>query len=145
MTEKRSHKFNGPGLRYEVALSLKYGHIVWLNDPYPCGAWPDIKIFRHCLRTFLEPNERVEADNGYIGDDPVVCKTPGGFHSRIERRGKERARIRARHETVNARLKSFRILADVFRHDIVDHAKIFRAVAVLVQLSIQNGEPLFSL
>ena len=42
-------------------------------------------------------------------------------------------RVQGRHETVNTRLKAFKILSDVF----------FRAVAVLVQLSIKNGDPLF--
>ena len=74
-----SHKFNGPGLRYEIGLSLQLGHIVWVNGPYPCGAWSDIKIFRDRMKLDLSKNERVEADNGYTGEDPDTCKTPGGF------------------------------------------------------------------
>jgi hypothetical protein len=34
-----SHKFHGPGLRYEVALSIKTGNIVWVNGGVPCGEY----------------------------------------------------------------------------------------------------------
>ena len=30
-----SHKFKGPGLRYEVAVSIRKGHIVWVNGTFP--------------------------------------------------------------------------------------------------------------
>ena len=52
-------------------------------------------------------------------------------------------RVQGRYETVNACLKSFRILEQVYCHDATQHGYIFRAVAVLVQLSIKNGDPLF--
>lgn len=62
-----SHKFKGPGLRYEVALSILGGDIVWTNGPFPCGSWPDISIFRAGLIDELRPMEMVEADKGYRG------------------------------------------------------------------------------
>ena len=61
----------------------------------------------------------------------------------MDGRIKERANVRARHETVNSRLKNFEILKQVYRHDLLDHADVFRSVAVLIQLAIENGEPLF--
>lgn len=142
-TQWFSHKFNGPGLRYEVALCIKTGFIVWVNGPFECGLWSDIKIFRNSLKTFLDHGERVEADDGYIGDEPEFCKTPGGFSSRSDKQNQFRMRLRSRHETVNARLKNFGILQQTYRHDVIAHASVFRACAVLVQLSIESGEPLF--
>ena len=44
-----SHKFNGPGLRYEVAICMLTGCTVWIMGPFPCGDWPDIEIFRFAL------------------------------------------------------------------------------------------------
>ena len=140
-----SHKHNGPGLRYEIALSLKRGDIVWIHGPFSCGLWPDISIFRFCLKSFLDENERVEVDNGYKGDDPISCKTPGGISTLIDNRMVERKRIRARHETVNARLKSFGVLNQVYRHALIDLVDVFSAVTVLVQLGIEGGERLFNL
>ena len=39
-----SYKFKGPGLRYEVAICIKTGWIVWVNGPFPAGEWPNRKI-----------------------------------------------------------------------------------------------------
>jgi hypothetical protein len=138
-----SHKFHGPGLRYEIGLSIDKGDIVWINGPFECGSWPDIRIFKFSLKSFLGKNERVEADNGYLGEDPMTVKTPGGISTAVDGRRRERTNIRARHETVNSRLKNFDILKQVYRHDLLDHADVFRAAIVLLQLSIENGEPLF--
>jgi hypothetical protein len=138
-----SHKFLGAGLRYEIGLSIDRGDIVWVNGPFQCGKWPDISIFRFSLRSFLDENERVEADNGYVSEDPMFCKAPGGISTAVDGRIEERANVRARHETVNSRLKNFEILKQVYRHDLLDHADVFRAAAVLIQLAIENGEPLF--
>ena len=39
-----SHKFNGPGVRYEVGICIQTGWIVWVHGPFPAGDFPDIKI-----------------------------------------------------------------------------------------------------
>ena len=58
----RSHKYSGKSaLRYEIGVSILRGDLVWINGPYPAGAWTDIKIFNKVLRHFLEEGERVEA------------------------------------------------------------------------------------
>jgi len=116
-----------------------------VNGPYPCGRWSDIKIFRDRMKLDLSRNERVEADNGYKGEDPESCKTPGGFCAGIEKNHEERMRIRARHESVNGRMKNFKILQESYRHNLSNHGNVFRSIAVLVQLSIENGESLFGL
>ena len=59
-----SHKFNAPGLRYEIGVCIHTGAIVWVHGPFPPGDYPDISIFRHALIFMLDNNERVEADDG---------------------------------------------------------------------------------
>ena len=44
---------------------------------------------------------------------------------------------------MNKRLKQFGALSGVFRHDMMKHSTIFHAVALLTQLAIEDGEPLF--
>ena len=39
-----SHKFNGPGLRYEIVVCMQTGWIVMVNGPHPCGDWSDLCI-----------------------------------------------------------------------------------------------------
>ena len=60
-----SHKFNGPGVRYEIAVCIQTGDIVWYNGPKRCGSWPDLLIFTSRLADKLGPHEFVEADATY--------------------------------------------------------------------------------
>ena len=139
-----SHKFKGKGgVRYEVGLGIKSGDICWINGPYPCGAYPDINIFRMGLKHYLEEDERVEADLGYIGENPQTCKTPGALYSHDKVYVQMKKMVASRHETVNCRLKHFKCLAGVFRQSFDKHGACFRAIAVITQLAIENGEPLF--
>lgn len=139
-----SFKFKSSGLRYEIGLSIIGGDIVWVAGPYPPGDWVDIEIFRHTLKGELDKNERVEADDGYKGEDPEFIKTPCEImHDQGEEAKALRSRVRSRHETVNKRFKQFKCLSEAFRHDILFHCKCFRAVVVLTQLSINHGKPLF--
>ena len=52
-------------------------------------------------------------------------------------------RVRNRQETINNRFKSFGNLLQTFRHHIPSHGEVFRAVAVMTQLLINDGEKLF--
>ncbi len=52
-------------------------------------------------------------------------------------------RVRVRHEMLNGRLKKWGILSQVYSHDIMQHSNVFRACAVVTQLTIKNGELLF--
>jgi hypothetical protein len=52
-------------------------------------------------------------------------------------------RLGLRPETVNEQLKNHRCLEERFRHGIKKHSACFRAVAVLTQLAIENGDALF--
>ena len=69
-TEIFSVKFNGPGIKYEVGICIKTGHIVWINGPFPAGK-PEVTIFRGDLETKLLPWELVEADTGLTGYSKV--------------------------------------------------------------------------
>ena len=68
------HKNKKSGLRYEICLNIRTGDIVWVNGPYAYGYCNDINIFRELLVSFLGPGERVETDDGYIGDAPHHIK-----------------------------------------------------------------------
>ena len=59
------HKFKGPGVRYEVGVCIRTGWIVWVNGPFPCGTWPDLKIAKERLSHCLDDGEKVIANGGY--------------------------------------------------------------------------------
>ena len=84
----------------------------------------------------------MDADGGYIGETPLHVKCPKSFTSLHENK-KLQSTVRSRHEMVNKRFKQWGCLNKVSRHDFRKHADVFRAVAVITQLSLQLGEPLF--
>jgi len=130
-------------LRCEVGLCTLAGDIVWVNGPCECGMWPDMSIFRNCLMSHLAPNERVEVDDGHIGEAPAKCKCPKCFTNEQHKECMQQ-RVRNRQETVNKRFKDWDILkTNDYRHDITAHGEVFRAIAIIAQLSINNGEQLF--
>ena len=138
-----SHKFaKKGGLRYEVGICIQTGDIVWVNGPYPAGRMNDIKIFRHCLKSFLGVGERCEADDGYLGEAPQCIKCPKSF-TNPEITLPMQQRVRNRQETGNKRFKDFSALQQLFRHDITLHADVFRVAVIMTQLKINSGEELF--
>ena len=137
-----SHKYAGKSaLRYELGVSILGGDLVWIQGPYPAGKFTDIMIFNKVLTNFLDPGERVEADKGYAGH-PDKIKCPANPANPPENRAMQ-GRVRACHETLNGRLKTWGILSQVFRHNILRHGEVLRACAVLTQLAIDDGEKLF--
>ena len=107
-------KFNGPGLQYEVAISIQGGYIVWINGPFFCRSWPDIKIFRERLIHALPQGEKPETDMGYNGE-PTKIDLPDEniFDSNTQRKAK--ALVQSRHETCNRRFKQWNSLSLIFR------------------------------
>jgi hypothetical protein len=131
-----SHKFKTAGLRYGIATCIATGDIVHIDGPHPPGDWADVTCFRKYVKPRLDPGERVEADDGYIGEDPVFVVAASGLRfMESKEKNDVRAVIRLRHETVNERVKEFKVLTDRFRHNILKHGDCFRACAVLTQAS----------
>ena len=88
---------------------------------------------------FLHNNEFYIADGGYR-DGNQFSVTPTGRRSYKDR---QMGVVRSRHETINARLKKWNILAALFWHPLEKHSIAFRAVANIVQLGLQTNAPAF--
>jgi DDE superfamily endonuclease len=134
-----SHKFGGPALRYELGVAISTGDIVWFNGPFPAGRFNDLRIFRHSLKGYLDPGEKVVADRGYLGDPQIY--TPDYPRNSAHKLTMRRAR--ARHESVNRNLKKWKSLKHVFRHSRNKHGIVFQSVVVLTQIMTENGRPPF--
>jgi len=91
----------------------------------------------------LIEGERVEADKGYRGEYNKV-DLPQDCVSSDRDQVKVKKNVRARHETVNRRLKQWGCLSQTFRHELPKHRPIFRAIVVITQIMLQNGHPLFA-
>ena len=137
-----SHKFKGSALRYELATNIQTGDIVHMNGPFLPGLMNDITIFRMGLKQKLEKaGEKCEADAGYKGEINTI-RTPDVFISSKDMRAK--ARARARHETVNGRVKEFKCISEKYRHvSVKKHEKFFRSAVALTQILFNLGEKPF--
>jgi hypothetical protein len=91
-------KFRKSALRYEVALCILTGDIVLINGSYEAGMWNAISIFRDALVSNLEEHERVEADDGYIGEHPQYVQCPAGIGN-LKATQYMQQRVRNRQET----------------------------------------------
>ena len=128
-------KFKGPGLKYEIGLSIATGQIVWINGGIPCKTH-DLTLARSKLVRKLLPEEKIIADSGYRDDrfflhHIAVINTPKFYKN-----------VRARHENINRRIKTFSVIGSTFRHPLHKHVPCFFAVANIVQLKMDNGNPM---
>ena len=48
-----SHKFKGPGVRYEIGIAVN-GNIVWVHGGFLCGEWTDLKISQGAVLEVLD-------------------------------------------------------------------------------------------
>jgi hypothetical protein len=140
-----SKKFNNAGLTYELGVAVHHNRIVWMNGPFPAGQ-NDIKVFRkpNGLMSKIPDNCRAIGDEGYRGE-PSKVSTKNTYND-DEIKAFEN-RVRARHETVNSRLKAFGVLNQIFRSKgqsrMEKHKSVFEACCVIVQYELDNGSALF--
>jgi len=139
-----SFKYKGKSaLRYEIGLSILEGNLIWIEGPYPAGKYNDITIFRKHLIHRLGPSERVVADKGYVGEAPRFVKCPNSKTLWRDHRRMTHL-VSGRHETINNRFKFWGILKQVYRHNIIRHGSVVRAIGVITQLDINNGVRLYN-
>lgn len=130
-----SHKFKAAALRYEIGLNIRTGHIIWKFGGYPAGSYPDLKLARELYIPSLPPGEKTIADRGYNDTNFFVTpRNEDDYALKI---------ILSRHETVNKRIRQYRVLKNVFRHSLDKHVLCFDAVVNITQLIIKFEQPLF--
>jgi hypothetical protein len=132
----RSHKINGPALKYEVATSIFTGYIVHWNGPFKPSV-PDVTIFRDALTEKLDNGECIETDSGCSGE--ICLKMPGLAKSRTGRF--QKAKVRAQQENGFARVKKFKAFVNPFVHSHKKHEYAYGAVVlVMLQLGLEHGK-----
>jgi len=136
-----SHKYNGPGLAYELALHVYENRLVWMNGPKKPKN-DDYGIYKSALRKKIPPGKKAITDRGYKSNtDPTLAK-PNSHDDPELRTFKARARMRQ--EQFNARIKRFACLSGSFRHSIARHGNCFEAVCVLCVYEMELVSPMYS-
>lgn len=126
-------------LKYEVVVSIKPLRILWVNGSLK-PAKHDLTISRENLLKNIGAHERFIADKAYIGEKAFI--TPLKFIITPEeiQWNKMHHNLQRRVEWVNRRLKCFRCVKEIWRHEISKHHKVFVVVAQLVQLVLITND-----
>ena len=100
---------------------------------------PDSDVFKFGTLRELEDGEMCEGDTHYKRNlkDRFITWPSGSERARMA------AKVEARHETVNRRFRDFAMMRNRWTHGRELFTSTFHAVAVIVQLHLENGEPLF--
>ena len=133
-SDRCSHKMKTSAQRWQVASCIQTGWPVDVDGPYKAGPWTDIRIFRNRLMHMLDDGEYIVGDRGYQ-DGFQFCITKNCEDEELQEMVKK---VCARHETINARLKSFKILSTPYRNGDIRHGVTFKAIMNLVALQIQS-------
>jgi hypothetical protein len=108
------------------------------------GDWPDVEILRHAIIPKLDDGERVEADDGYLGEAPRYVKCKGSDYVDPEEEPLRR-RIEGRQETVNNRCIHWNCTHHPFKatgtseEKLEKHGAMVRACLVLTQITMEMG------
>eukprot|EP00985_Skeletonema_marinoi_P029694 scaffold28674_cov66-Skeletonema_marinoi.AAC.1 len=119
-----SHKFNGPGVSFEVVSDPMEGKIRWINGPEPASIhdltflrggkkgqtkkWKRSSLYFH-----LPKSARLIGDSAYEGQPDKVSTTKDAHKPATK---KLFARMKSMQETCFKRFKDFRVLRESFRH-----------------------------
>ena len=145
-TKWYSKKFNGPGLVYELGIAIHHNNLVWVNGPFPAGK-NDWSIFsmENGLMAKIPQGKKAVGDGGYTYNPSKISIRNSAFDTDEVNEFKER--VKARHETFNARLKAFEILSKKFKitgpKRMVRHKSVFESCCVIAQYEMESGRPLF--
>ena len=138
-----SEKFNGPGVKYLVAIAIYSNNICFADGPRYAGSGDESTFYKQTILTEIPEDEPIEVDSGPGGDMRLMGPECGS--SRKKR--KDKSIIRGRQETIFAMFKHFNVLDTHFHHRYTSEAKMMRqhklcfdSVAVIIQIKLMLGK-----
>ena len=158
-----SHKFNGPGVSFEVVNDPIDGNFRWINGPKESSQhdltilrggrkgktkkWDKSSLYFQMKALQEKYNVKLVGDSAYEGQADVVTTTKDAHKPATK---KLFARMKSMQETCFKRLKDFKVLRESFRHGKKGTAdkleaiqRSFEATAVLLQYDFEDGYRLF--
>jgi len=130
-----SFKKNAACVRYEVAVNIQNGWIVWINGPFPAGLYSDCRITVECgLLDNLQPDEKIIVDRGYPGHNDIFV-WPGGPNALYAQMKRD---SRACHETINQLFKEWSILNNHFRYAVEKHGMVLGLFQILFSYALNK-------
>jgi hypothetical protein len=137
-----SHKSNGPGIAYELALHLWKPRLVWCRGGLMAGN-PDLAIYKSELKNKIPEGKKAVTDRGYRDQMDPKLAPPNSHDPEDLKIFKARARMRQEH--FHSRIKKFNCLTNQFRHGWAHHKICFEAICVICVYEMELVSPLFDL
>ena len=132
-----SHKHGSAGHNVQIVLAIFENKCVDITIS-PAGTNDKGNVIKSGILDMMPEGTRAVVDGGYPGD---LDKFSGYNQFDSDDMKEFKARVKSRHETFNARLKIFNILATAFEYKKEKFPACCTAVCVLVQYSIEDTNP----
>jgi hypothetical protein len=123
-------------IKYEVAVHVRTGRIIWISGPVP-GSVHDSTLLQHAgLCSQLLTHELIIGDKGYVGNLRVITpfKSPTTGFEQIFNNYISKLRIIAEHTF--QRIKNFHILKTPWNGDVNLHPFIFYTICKIVAIDV---------
>ena len=138
-----SHKHARCAVKYQITLAVHSPKIVNISGPHRGGESDKTVLELSGVLEKLQEGKLAVCDKGYI-DRKLAHKLSWPNPHDAPDTNEYKSRIRMRGETINGRMKFFKILRECYRHKIEYHNDVYMAVAVMVQYQMDNGAPIFA-
>jgi len=135
-----SHKFNGPALAYELALSIYSNEFVWMCGPVKPST-SDLAIYKSGLKSQIPANKKIVCDGGYRDKKDPRLATPNSHDPPDLLTLK--AWCRMRQEQFNQHIKGFGCMKQNFCHSMERHRDCFEAICVTCVYEMELVNPMF--
>jgi hypothetical protein len=128
-------------LKYEVVCSLLDPEILFYSGPYP-GSYHDLTIARNSILLELGPRELLLGDLGYVGERAIVTPIKNCIFDEQFQINMQIHSLRHSIERVFARIKNWKSMQIVWRHEMEFHFYCFSVVINLVNFELKTNHPL---
>ena len=133
-----THKHNHGGLKYQITLCAQRKQCVNIYGPVRGGMGDKDMLERSGVLDLLRLGKLACCDRGYIAKKFMKKVSWPNPHDSKET-SNFKSHIRLRHETFNGRMSYYAAMNETWEHSIEQHGWAFRAIAVTIQYSLNNG------
>jgi hypothetical protein len=137
-TRNYTQKHAGGGSKWQIVLAAHHQQCVHIYGPCRGGMSDKEMLTRSGVLARLRKGKLACADRGYIAKKFVNKVTWPNVHDSPEVNN-HKSRIRLRHESFNGKMSKYSSMSQTWRHTIEQHGIAFRAVAVTIQYSMNDG------
>ena len=137
-TRNYTHKHAHGGSKWQITLCAHRQQCVHIYGPMRGGMSDKEVLTRSGVLKRLKKGKLAVADRGYIAKKFVNKVSWPNVHDSPEVNN-HKSRLRLRHESFNGKMSKYSSMSQTWRHTMEQHGIAFRAIAVTIQYSMNDG------